>query len=89
MCIDWECSRYTKENEQLDCSQTIAWYIKRNNTQELQILCGHNNNIITTPVIKWEIVKAAQQLGLFNKTEYCETMNMALYAINNIKTSNN
>lgn len=89
MCIDWECSKYTKSNAQLDCSQTIAWYIKRNNKQELQILCGHNNNIVTTPIINWEIVKSAKSLGLFNKTEYVETMNMTLDEINKIKTSEN
>ena len=84
MCIDWECSKYTKVNAQLDCVQTIAWYVKRDKVSELVVLCGDGNvNDINT----WDIVKAATKLGLWNLDEYNKCIKMSFDELDAIKTS--
>lgn len=87
MCIDWECSKYTKSNSQLNCTQTIVWYIKRNIPEELSVLYSDipNYKVSSAFIDTWEIVKVAKQLGLWDKNEFDKTMKLSIDEINKLK----
>lgn len=86
MCIDWESARYTKAFSQLNCTQTIAWYILSNDLRTIEVLSGGICGDLVDPTDKtkyafqmsmlgyWPIVKAAKKLGLWNKKEFQESM---------------
>ena len=75
MCIDWDCSRFTKSNGQLNAYYTFLWYrcgwrdcdmSEYDYRIERDALVGSGNY---DNLDSWDIVKALKKLGMWDYSE--------------------
>ena len=65
MCIDWDCSRFTKSNSQLNAFFTFLWYLSdKENYQKIKYRLVGSGTL--DDISTWDIVKALKKLGMWN-----------------------